>query len=188
MVCEGQTLINEKGSPSPRKQRALSKQSLVADSQKCQLPSRLRVPRGHGDLLILPPVSEVSDAVARNRELFNQNESLASRRKKTRLEALEIARQYTALIYPEQISCLEEMEGEPPLFLTGHQPELFHPGVWVKNVLIDELAKQNNGISLNVIIDSDAVKSHSIKIPVKQNEGVVQKRMVIDYWPPGVPW
>ena len=188
MVCEGQTLINEQGSPSPRKQRALSKQFSETDSQKSQLPSRLRVPRGNGDLLIVPPVSEVGDAVARNRALFNQNELLLSRRKKSRLEALEIARQYTALIYPQQPSCLEEMEGEPPLFLTGHQPELFHPGVWVKNVLIDELAKQNNGISLNVIIDSDAVKSHCIKIPVKQKGGFVQNRMVIDYWPPGVPW
>ncbi len=188
MVCEGQTLSNEQGSACFQKRRALSKQSTAADSQKCQLPSRLRVPRGNGNLLIVPPVSEVSDAVARNRELFKQNESLVARRKKARLETLKIARRYTASIYPEQTSCFEGSEGEPFFFLTGHQPELFHPGVWVKNVLIDELAKQNNGISLNVIIDSDAVKSHSIKIPVQQKGRFVQKRKVIDNWPPGVPW
>ncbi len=192
MVCEGQTLVNEQGSRCSQKQRALSQQPSTAGCQTGRLPARLRVPRGDGDLLIAPPVCDVNDAVERNRELFKQNEILAKRRKRARLEALEIARRYTASISPQQPPCsrcsIEELAGEKPFYLTGHQPELFHPGVWVKNVLIAELAKRNHGISLNVIIDSDAVKSHSIKIPVQQNGRIVQKRIIIDHWPPGVPW
>ncbi len=189
MVCEGQTLINKQGTQSERKEQALPGNSSGADHGKNGLPSRLRVPRGDSELLVVPPVCAVSDAVANNRELFKRFELLATRRKEARREALEIARRYTASVFPEQeTDSLLKREADSPLFLTGHQPELFHPGVWVKNVLVDELAKRNSGISLNVIIDSDAVKSHSIKIPVKQNGKFVHKRIVIDYWPPGIPW
>ena len=27
-----------------------------------------------------------------------------------------------------------------PLIVTGHQPELFHPGVWIKNFAVDAIA------------------------------------------------
>lgn len=192
MVCHEQTLVNKQGDCGCPENLASSKSFSDADSQESQNITRLRVPRGNGDLLITPPVSEVKCAVARNRELFKQNKTLADRRQKARLEALEIARQYTAAICPELPRCtqcsVEEFTGEKSFYVTGHQPEIFHPGVWVKNVLIDELAKQHRGISLNVIIDSDAVKSHSVKIPTEKNGRVVQETIPIDHWPIGVPW
>ncbi len=192
MVCEGQTLVNKQGSHYCPQKQALPNNHSAAGSHTTQPPTRLRVPRGDGDLLIVPPVSETREAVIRNRESFEKNKILSIRRRTARLEALEIARQYTAAICPELPPCtrcsIEELTEEKSFYVTGHQPELFHPGVWVKNVLIDELAKQNNGISLNVIIDSDAVKSHSIIIPVKKNECFIQQRIEIDHWPPGVPW
>ena len=53
-----------------------------------------------------------------------------------------------------------------PLILTGHQPELVHPGVWLKNFTAERLAAEHGGMAINLIIDSDLCRAPSIKVPV----------------------
>ena len=45
------------------------------------------------------------------------------------------------------------------IFLAGHQPELFHPGVWFKNFALGDLARRYQATAVNLVIDSDTVKS-----------------------------
>ena len=52
-----------------------------------------------------------------------------------------------------------------PLVVTGHQPELFHPGVWVKNFATAAIARAHGGLGLNLIVDNDLPKSASIRVP-----------------------
>ena len=47
----------------------------------------------------------------------------------------------------------------------GHQPELFHPGVWVKNAVVAGLATQLGGDGLNLIVDNDVCAGASVRIP-----------------------
>jgi hypothetical protein len=49
--------------------------------------------------------------------------------------------------------------------LAGHQPELFHPGVWSKNFALAKLAKSVGGVAVNLIIDGDTLKSPSLRVP-----------------------
>src|SRR3569623_481843 len=51
------------------------------------------------------------------------------------------------------------------LLITGHQPELFHPGVWVKNFANHHLAPQVGCASLNLIVDNDTAKSSVLIVP-----------------------
>src|SRR5262249_34032602 len=46
-----------------------------------------------------------------------------------------------------------------------HQAELHHPGVWVKNVLIDLLAQRLNGQAVHVAVDTDAPKHLVLRWP-----------------------
>jgi hypothetical protein len=50
--------------------------------------------------------------------------------------------------------------------MAGHQPELFHPGVWVKNFALNGLARQHNAAAVNLIVDNDTVKTTSLHFPV----------------------
>src|SRR4029077_11022235 len=50
-------------------------------------------------------------------------------------------------------------------FVAGHQPDLFHPGVWIKNFALNGLAKSYGATPLNLIVDSDAAKATSIRVP-----------------------
>ena len=48
---------------------------------------------------------------------------------------------------------------------TGHQSELYHPGVWAKNALIDATANALGGQGLHVSVDTDAPKHLAVKWP-----------------------
>lgn len=56
-------------------------------------------------------------------------------------------------------------DAEKPLVLSGHQPELFHPGVWIKNFALGRLAQRVQGVGANLVIDSDLCRAPSIKVP-----------------------
>ncbi|MEN0110426.1 MAG: hypothetical protein AAF805_06845, partial [Planctomycetota bacterium] len=52
-----------------------------------------------------------------------------------------------------------------PLVVSGHQPELFHPGVWFKNFALDALAKAAGGMGVHLRIDSDLCRTPSVTAP-----------------------
>ena len=53
----------------------------------------------------------------------------------------------------------------PRLMLAGHQPQLFHPGVWFKNFVLSRLARQIGAVPVNLVIDSDTCKTVSLRVP-----------------------
>ena len=67
-----------------------------------------------------------------------------------------------------------------PLLLSGHQPELSHPGVWVKNFALNGLARQLGGTPLNLIVDNDTLKSAALRVPTWEgrNPGTVRLQSV----------
>src|SRR3954452_5788633 len=52
-----------------------------------------------------------------------------------------------------------------PLIATGHQTELSHPGVWVKNALIHLAAEKLGGEAYHVAIDTDEPKHLRLRWP-----------------------
>jgi hypothetical protein len=52
-----------------------------------------------------------------------------------------------------------------PLVATGHQTELYHPGVWVKNALIQLAAEKLGGQAYHVAVDTDEPKHLSLRWP-----------------------
>ena len=71
-------------------------------------------------------------------------------------EALRYTRSYRDVVVP---ACPAHV------ILAGHQPEMFHPGVWLKNFVIARLAKEHQAVAVNLQIDSDAMKSASLRVP-----------------------
>src|SRR3954470_7582526 len=52
-----------------------------------------------------------------------------------------------------------------PLLATGHQTELYHPGVWVKDVLLDSAARQLDAQAYHLAVDTDAPKHLLLRWP-----------------------
>ena len=132
-------------------------------------PRRLRVPRANRGRLILPSMEVALAEAPRNRErletddLSLQGRSLRVLREWSRKSCLAAAREYTEALIGSAVPDSELPT--QPVFLAGHQPSLYHPGVWVKNFAIDWLAGQSGGIGLNLIVDNDTLGSTSLRVP-----------------------
>jgi hypothetical protein len=55
--------------------------------------------------------------------------------------------------------------GEQPLVATGHQTELYHPGVWVKDAAINTIADRVGGTAFHFAVDTDQPKHLSVRWP-----------------------
>ncbi len=132
---------------------------------------RLRAPSTDGGLLAAPPLDEIGPLLDENiRRLSSweydfQGRSVSSIRDLVRRELTAEARRF---LNSWGVSDSAEGGGESgnppgPFIVTGHQPELFHPGVWVKNFAAAALARQRGGVALNLIVDDDIPKSAAIR-------------------------
>ena len=52
-----------------------------------------------------------------------------------------------------------------PIVQTGHEPILYHPGIWIKNHLVQHIVKKINGIGINMVVDNDAYNMGFAYIP-----------------------
>lgn len=69
----------------------------------------------------------------------------------------------------------------------GHQPELFHPGVWLKNAVVAGLATQLDGVGLNLIVDNDVCTESAVRIPSRFDSAVLTS-LEWDVPRPPSPW
>ncbi len=129
----------------------------------------LRAPREDGAALVEPPLADVAALVGRNVQLSRQHDydfhgrSLGDLAGEARLELVEEARRWTEAYRDVD---LPSGDTDTPIYLAGHQPQLFHPGVWFKNFALGRLARRDGAIAVNLLIDSDTVKGSALKVPV----------------------
>ena len=131
--------------------------------------SRLRAPRADREMLADPPLDQVADVLAVNlsgrdrlAEYDVQGRTLAELSRAARRELIAEARRWTAT-YRD----VEEgpADAGAPVFLAGHQPQLFHPGVWLKNFALGRLAERHGATAVNLLVDNDTVKSTTLRVP-----------------------
>ena len=153
-------------------------------------PERYRVPREDRSVVSIPDLDTANGLVEENREFFEKchcalhGRSLASMRFDVRREAVKLARSYTSVLLQTEIP-----EVEPhSCVVSGHQPELFHVGVWAKNFTLAGVARRCQATPINLVIDSDTLNSTSIRIPVGTRERLRIDRVLFDTHRPAIPW
>lgn len=134
------------------------------------MTARYRAPAGDGGLLADPPLDRLGDQLARNAHHLDNSPvriagvRLGEFRRNAVEEVLAAARRYLA----------EGGEPVPPaghrLLVAGHQPDFFHPGVWVKKFVLHGLAVRHGLVPLNLVVDNDVIKSAAIRVPVAADE------------------
>ena len=78
----------------------------------------------------------------------------------------------------------------PPILMAGHQPTLFHPGVWFKNFALSQIGQQTRSLAINLVIDNDVASPASIRVPTirdRSNE-IVYSSVKYDEAGGGVPF
>jgi hypothetical protein len=149
-------------------------------------------------VLCLPPLKEgvrlaIQNAAELDQDRSLQGRSLADLRRWARDCCLRAAEQYTVQLSrqsPDQRSTTEARRAETPtpLFVAGHQPLLFHPGVWVKNFAVDRLAALSGGCALHLIVDNDTLTTPGIRVPIGSRAAPGTAVMAFDARRPPQPW
>lgn len=129
---------------------------------------RLRAPREHGATIELPPLSRVEkvwrsnlDHVQTLGQIQIGDVELGSLQQSGRQEVVELARRYTS----EYLDVDLTGRTSGPIVMSGHQPELFHPGVWFKNFSLSSIGQQLNCVAINLVVDNDICGAAAIRFP-----------------------
>jgi hypothetical protein len=155
---------------------------------------QFRVPQECGKALIDPPIERVrasihaldANASLNGLEFCGQPISLV--RHEARREVVELAQRYTGQ-YREVPAQFNSTSDSKPILLSGHQPELFHPGVWFKNFLLSNLAAESGSVAINFLVDNDLCRNTAIRVPMRAADGSVLAASVpFDAPRDSIPW
>jgi hypothetical protein len=132
---------------------------------------RIRAPQDDGQTLLDPRRSTLGGVIARNRahlaelDYDLQGRSLAELSADARRSLVAQALAYTGRYRDVSPRHREAAQSGGPLVLSGHQPQLFHAGVWYKNFVLGDVAAEVGGVAIHLLIDSDLCRAASIRVP-----------------------
>ncbi len=156
---------------------------------------RYRVPDGDQGILVDPEWADI-DAGLREPIAINGGgplefcgKPLDAVRRSARHEVVQLAVEYTRGYHVGAQEWSGEDIDSRSIVMSGHQPELFHAGVWFKNFLLGRAAAGSGAIAINFLVDNDLCRSTSAKIPVRREDGAVATASVpFDAPRDHVPW
>lgn len=111
--------------------------------------------------------------------------SFANLRSSAMQSAVELAYDYTSTYLLRELPPIGK---QTPIIMGGHQPELFHCGVWYKNFVLSKLAREAQGVAIHFLVDNDVCRATSIRVPVVTAEGLDTKEVPFDIGNPSQPW
>ncbi|MFM8985233.1 MAG: hypothetical protein ACKONH_04110 [Planctomycetia bacterium] len=106
----------------------------------------------------------------------------------TRREVLTVATEYTGSYRDVQRPVDTADWIARPIVMGGHQPELFHAGVWLKNATLDAYARQLGGTAINLVVDSDRCTRAAVAVPVGTPEAARAEEVPFDASAPEMAW
>lgn len=113
-------------------------------------------------------------------------QSFRTLRAAARHRAVQLAIEYTSSYrdlpkFPTDVASI-------PMVMGGHQPELFHCGVWFKNFLLSRLGKITGAIPIHFIVDNDLCRGAGITVPTLQSGDATNRFVHFDVASDGMPW
>jgi hypothetical protein len=152
----------------------------------------VRAPREDGGILAVPPLDRAGALLDANHTLLAGAAASVLGR-----PLPDLARAARAALLAEARAYLAEF-GEPApssgaerIVMAGHQPELFHPGVWVKNFALAGVARRHGATAVNLIVDYDTIKTTAIRVPALGTDGDPwphRAMVAFDHWNGEVPY
>ena len=168
-------------------------------------PSRRRVhaptPES-GDRLLDPPLTAAPGGEGRSIEALVDNNRLLRAAFDTRIGDLKLwelvaaTRREVLSVAAEYTSSYRDVDRPAdvadwiarPIVMGGHQPELFHPGVWLKNSALDAYARRLGGTAVNLVVDTDRCVSTSVGVPVGTPREAHLEHVAFDAAAPEMAW
>lgn len=174
--------------PGPASTGAGNSASLP-DPQSSFAAMKLRAPAEDRSSLISPPLSDAAELIAAGCRVHCQSSydvqgrTLADLAATGRQELVAAAHRYTS-----RYRDVEALSSSRRVLLAGHQPQLFHPGVWFKNFALARLAREHAATAVNLVIDSDTIKEAALRVPSGTVEEPVRQTLPFDEATAEIPY
>jgi hypothetical protein len=126
------------------------------------------LPAGHGQVLSRPAfegwaaLARANHAAAQSWTFSVAGVLATELRSQTRREALEVAAGFSARL---GVAVAAPGSSDDLIVATGHQPELYHPGVWIKDFLLQRLAEETSATAIDLVVDSDGFQVLGVSSP-----------------------
>ena len=125
-----------------------------------------------------PSADKMGSLLEENKKIFSQysftilNQPFREVRENCRKEVIQRALKFSKKFDPD----IEEKINPAYQYIiqTGHQPVFFHPGIWIKNIFLNELLKSpllEKSLGLNIILDNDICKDLNLSLPALSSNG-----------------
>jgi len=130
--------------------------------------ARTTTPAGHGELLTTPAYDDWAERTRANAAATTTWDfslcgvHVRELRALARREAVERAREFSSRL---GVPVAEVADAPDLIVVTGHQPELYHPGIWVKDFLLQRLAGETGAAAIDLVVDSDGFDNLEIHSP-----------------------
>lgn len=143
---------------------------------------KYRAPAENGGCMSVPPwdalpaLARVAAPTSPTDEVAILGQSLVDFQQSARREVLAAAEHYVG----QYAEIGPAADPTSPLVVTGHQPSLIHPGVWLKNFASARLADELGGTALQLIIDTDVAGTPAVRVPTGSPEEPVLRSIAYD--------
>ena len=137
-----------------------------------------KVPQKDKQIFLSPSGDKIGSLLEENKKIFSQysftildrpfQEVREKSRKKVVRDALKFSKKFDPDI-AEKINLAYQY-----IIQSGHQPVFFHPGIWIKNIFLNQLIKSpllDKPLGLNIILDNDICKGLNLSLPVLSSNG-----------------
>lgn len=152
--------------------------------------SRPTVPAGHGEVVERPEHAVWAELMDANRAAMSTwafdvgGVHVQQYREAVRLAVLTEAERFSGRL---GVAVRQAGEVSGPIAMTGHQPELYHPGVWVKDFELERLGRSTGCSCVDLVVDSDGFDHVSVASPCLSPE-VARCRQYLAVGPSGVSY
>ncbi|TWU07900.1 hypothetical protein [Stieleria varia] len=147
-----------------------------------------RAPQRHGTALTVPRLDQAASLLSDNQALLAALPSdWKALQREARSQLIDAARRYTSTY-----RSVETLGAniDAPIVMAGHQPAIFHPGVWFKNFALDHIARQTGSTAINLVVDNDVAAASAIRVPTRgaANGQIHYHSVAFDAASGGVPY
>ena len=129
-------------------------------------------------IFLSPSGDKISSLLEENKIIFSQysfkilNQPFKEVRENCRKGVVKEALRFSKKFDPDIVEKINP--AYQYIIQSGHQPVFFHPGVWIKNIFLNELIKSpllDKSLGLNIILDNDICKNLNLSLPVLSSNG-----------------
>ena len=137
-----------------------------------------KVPQKNKQIFLSPSEDKIGSLLEENKKIFSQysfkilNQPFKEVRENSRKGVVKEALKFSKKFDPDIAEKIHP--AYQYIIQSGHQPVFFHPGIWIKNIFLNELLKSplmDKSLGLNIILDNDICKDLNLSLPALSPTG-----------------